>query len=225
MVQSVKRRDLLMGGILSLGGITAWTAKSSVEGRSGQLPDIAGMLPETFGPWSALVATDPILPPRDALSDATYDNVVARRYTEGQTPITLVAAYSGAQTWTAQVHRPEICYPASGFSIVDQQNETVSIGTGSLSGRRLLARRGQREDTVFYWTRIARSYPLSLSDQRQLLIKAIVSGDVLDGIVVRISMTNPVNSAKRSGVLQGFAAALYSSLSDDARALIYGPLT
>jgi len=55
-------------------------------------------------------------------------------FTEGRV-VTLLLAYNRAQSYASQLHRPDVCYPASGFKILRQKD--VDIDISSLRQQRL----------------------------------------------------------------------------------------
>ncbi|MCV0383612.1 MAG: EpsI family protein [Erythrobacter sp.] len=223
MGERIARRDLLIGGLLAAGGVGALAVRPLSEPPPDADRDISALFPDMVGRWRAAPAREAILPPRDALSEATYDRITARRYLSDGPPITLVAAYRAAQDWTAQVHRPEICYPASGFSILEEAERNVPIGALSLPAGVMRAERGGRIDTVLYWTRMAQDYPGSVWGQRRELAAALLTGQTIDGIVVRLSMTD-YGESPDFAPLFAFTRALYAALPGEGRRLVFGPL-
>lgn len=223
MDEGLNRRDVLIGGMLAAGGVSALAVGPLSKSPPNADRDISALFPDRVGQWRAAEAREAILPPRDALSEATYDRITARRYLSEGPPITLVAAYRAAQDWAGQVHRPEVCYPASGFAIVGKAERTVPIGSTNLPAGILRAERGGRTDRVLYWTRMAEDYPGSVWDQRRQLAGALLTGRTLDGIVVRLSVTDYGESSDFAPLV-AFTRALHAALSAESRRLIFGPL-
>ena len=58
------------------------------------------------------------MPPQDQLQDKVYSQLLTRTYAnQAGDEIMLLIAYNGAQDGVVQIHRPEVCYPASGFRL------------------------------------------------------------------------------------------------------------
>ena len=76
------------------------------------------LVPKTIGPWKFVAASGLVVPPEDQLSRTLYSQLLTRVYSDGENPpMMLLIAQSASQTGILQVHRPESCYPASGYQI------------------------------------------------------------------------------------------------------------
>jgi EpsI family protein len=101
----------------------------------------------------------------------------------------LVMAYSSVQEGRLQVHRPEVCYPASGFSILENVPAQVPITPGfAIPCRFLTADRGARREYILYWTRVGDAMPSRWFDQRLEMAKDNLQGFVPDGLLARVSI-------------------------------------
>lgn len=179
------------------------------------------MLPARMGPWISGAADDVVIAP-DALSDSVYQSLAAKRYSApGVPPITLVVAYGAAQSYETQLHRPEICYPASGFWIEAQGADDLRLPPGPLPASVLRARRGDRADTVLYWSRIGTSHPQGLWPQRFAIMRSALSQGGADGVLVRISRTS-VRADQDRIALSNFARTMWAALAEPERALLFG---
>lgn len=185
--------------------------------------DIEPLLPARFDGWISSVTDDVVVAP-DALSKSIYDSLTAKRYTSpAAPPVTLVIAYGPAQSYESQLHRPEICYPASGFRILRQLNADLRMPAGTLPASLLWARRGERADAVLYWSRIGEQHPRGLWTQRFAIARAALTRGGSDGVLVRLSCPARSEVADRV-VLSGFASALTAALSPAGRELLIGRL-
>ena len=92
---------------------------------------LEALAPDHVGEWRYETASGIVLPPPDELARLLYDQQVTRGYvSEKQQPVMLVMAYGSSQGGMLQVHRPEICYPASGFRLTDTKLETLPVDGG-----------------------------------------------------------------------------------------------
>jgi len=177
-----------------------------------------------MGPWVLGGAGSVVVPPADDFLAQTYDQIVARRYfAVGQRPVTILIAYGTAQSYATQLHRPEICYPASNFKINETKNTLVKLTSSLLPASYLEASRGSRQDAVFYWTRIGNRYPQDLWQQRQEIATSAIVLERPDGVLVRLSIAiGGLGDEER--VLTEFVRNLYMGLDAEHRALLFGQL-
>ena len=177
-----------------------------------------------MGAWTSGAADDVVIAP-DALTDSVYQSLAAKRYSApNMSPITLVVAYGAAQSYETQLHRPEICYPASGFWIEAQASDVLRLPSGTLPASVLRARRGDRADTVLYWSRIGDSHPQGLWPQRFAIMRAALAQGGADGVLVRISRTS-VRPDRDGVALSNFARTMWAALAAPERTLLFGQLS
>lgn len=222
----MSRRKLLIG--IALAG-TAAVSELYVPQRSvPRLTDAKfdALFPKQIGPWSYLAASGLILPPEDQLSRTLYEQLLTRTYADGSSdpdPVMMVLAYSSIQEGRLQVHRPEVCYPASGFAILENVPAEIPIDAGfSIPGRFLVADRGARREYILYWTRVGPEVPRRWFDQRLMMAKANLAGYIPDGLLARVSVIgNDPDVA--IATLRTFVRTLVGSVDRQARSLLIGP--
>ncbi len=219
----MKRRDLLMAGTLAGVGVAAIAARPRWRLAEDAGPDIEPLIPPAVGPWSARPAEQVVLPPDANMGAGLYDTIAARQYAApGRATVTLLAAFSAVQTYASQLHRPELCYPASGFTLLEERGQIFDTPTGIVPARYIRARRGSREDGVLYWIRIGREYPQNLWEQRRMIVRsAFTANDGGGGILMRLSCRSSVLSGA-AATLIGFARQLHTAFEKDARILFFG---
>lgn len=219
----ISRRKLMIGlGV----GATVGLSELYVPKRS--MPRLTeakfeGLFPKQLGPWSYMNASGLILPPEDQLSRRLYEQLLTRVYERGDDQVMLVLAYSSIQEGRLQVHRPEVCYPAAGFTIVENIPFHVPIDDRfSLSARFLVADRNARRECIVYWTRVGPEVPTRWFDQRLMMAKANLQGYIPDGLLGRVSLvTADVVEAKQ--VLSAFIRALVDDTNRQGREILIGP--
>jgi len=188
--RSVSRRHLLMGiGLLSVGGL------AYARQPKRQYPDITearfdGLIPKSFGDWATNPVSDLVMPPEGELAEKLYQHIVTRTYTHKDgTEVMFLVAYNALQVNNVQLHRPEICYAASGFSIDLSQELTLDVGNGhAIPARTVRAERATRVENIVYWTRIGDEFPQTWTGQRIAMTKANLEGHYADGMLVRMSV-------------------------------------
>ena len=183
------RRDVLFGGAMAL---TAGVAYARMPRRrtmligAGQLDRI---VPLKVGNWTYQSESGLVLPPPDQLAQLLYDQQLARTYVSGtDLPIMLLMAYGSSQSGMLQIHRPEICYPASGFRLSATREQQLALPGGrALPIRCFTARSDTRTEQLLYWTRVGDALPVSWAQQRVAVVRSNLAGDIPDGLLVRIS--------------------------------------
>lgn len=211
----MRRRDLILAGL----GVSALGAAEVLRPRrklvllkNGTLNDA---LPRAFGPWESEVSD--LVSPEQAgrLSKALYSELTGRVYFHNQTgeQVMMLLAYGDTQSDLLQLHRPESCYPAVGFTLELSEPADVVIGKGvTIPGRRVIASMRDRRENILYWTRLGERLPRSGGDQRMARLQNAMEGYVADGILARFSAYGESANAFRtvgsfvSGLLQATPA-------------------
>lgn len=203
------RRSLLIGaGLTVFAGVSAWRAPKSFVPAISQ-GQFRAAIPERVGGWRSRKTAELVLPPQDG-SNELYENLETRIYeATGLPAIMVLVAYSRVQQNDIQVHRPEICYPASGYPIVSSKPIELEIEGKTIAARAVAADRGGLVERVIYWVRVGEAYPTDWTSQRLAMAKANLLGQVPDGVLVRISaIEEPGNDVARQllGFISSFVA-------------------
>ena len=162
-----------------------------------------------------------MLPPADQLRDKIYSQLLTRVYVrEGAAPVMLLIAYSGAQDGTLQVHRPEVCYPASGYRLTNVEPHTTMLAPGiAVPTREILAETDVRREQLIYWTRLGSHFPRTWSEQRTAVIAENFAGVIPDGVLVRMSSAG---NGSLTPLLDTFARDLYRAVGPRMRQVLLG---
>lgn len=219
---SLSRRHLLMGGAMLA---VAGAAYARMPRRRFQNIDNAkfeAMFPKAFGKWHTLPASELIMPPEGDLSAKLYQHILTRTYVnDAGDAVMLLIAYNAEQVNNVQVHRPEICYAASGFEIADTKPYSVQVGQGkSIPARLVRAERVTRTENIIYWTRIGDKFPQTWTDQRIAMTLANLEGFYADGLLVRASVVDN-DEAKSVALVSGFLRELVQHSPPEARYLAF----
>ncbi|MBW8812437.1 MAG: EpsI family protein [Caulobacterales bacterium] len=220
----MKRRDLVFGamGLAALGvGEALRPRKKLMLLKSGT---IATALPVEFGHWSAR-DSDNLINPATAgrLTRALYSQLVMREYTNLQTgaDIMLLAAYGDTQSDLLQLHRPESCYPAVGFTLKRSEPALLDLGDGAkLPVRRVVAQMQDRTENIVYWTRMGEALPQSGEEQRAQRISNSIHGFIPDGILMRASLVGEPDASFQA--LDQFVPDLLRAIAPPLRMAFVG---
>lgn len=215
------RRQLVIGGaLLAAAGVgTAFKPRNRIQALGkAKLEDI---VPKEFGGWRFETASGLVLPPADQLRDKIYSQLVTRVYShERGGSVMALIAYSGSQDGTVQVHRPEVCYPASGYTLTTNAPHAVPLGNGvSVPARYIVAESAVRGEHMIYWTRIGGRFPTRWREQREAVMAENFAGNIPDGVLVRFSSAG---SDRNASLLDRFAHDLYSAAGDRLRQVLVG---
>jgi EpsI family protein len=215
------RRKFLIGGAFGLAAaLAAWRQPGehlNVLG-SRKLEDI---VPKKIGSWEFLTASGLVVPPEDDLVDDTYSQLLTRVYTQAQAPsMMLLIAHSATQTGILQVHRPEACYTASGYKLLDIIRLAIPLGSTEIPGNLLTAQGGGVTEYVYYWTRVGDALPLSWGAQRRAVAEQNLRGIIPDATLVRVSTLARSREEAALAITQ-FVRTLISSVAPaDRKSLI-----
>lgn len=218
------RRDMLLGGLAAATAGTAYARMPRTKLKmigEGQLDKI---VPHQIGGWNEEAIGGLVLPPPDQLAQLLYDQQVARTYTAADAlPVMLLMAYGSSQGGMLQIHRPEICYPASGFRLTGTREVSWEWTPGHhIPVRRFSARSDTRVEHVMYWTRIGNDLPVSWAEQRLAVMRASLAGYVPDGLLVRLSAVSE-DPAQAEQMLEQFARMMLTSIGAKGRQQLIGP--
>ena len=216
----IDRRSVFLNGILLAGGVAAIAVHPAMWQPSEPSPSLPIRLPGAFGQWRPLPAERIVLPQADTLSDAAYSQILAQAYSDGSGPAVIVlVAYGPMQTHALQLHRPESCYPASGFEIVEHSHSNLMIAGRNLPVSWLEARRGTRVDRLLYWARIGKTFTSNVWEQREALVKQAFERELTDGVLIRLSVEDPASEASDMRLVH-FARQWVDALPEDMRHLL-----
>lgn len=219
------RREFLIGGACALTAGAAYAAtpreRMSLLGKA-KLEDL---VPRAFGAWSELPSNSVVVPQSDdSLAARLYAQTVTRVFVNNSdgTGVMALFAYGDTQSDQLQLHRPEVCYPAFGFAVIESVPVNIALSQGAvIPARRLTAQSALRTEHVAYWTRIGEYLPQNGDEQRSAKLRTAFQGIVPDGILVRISnlQTTPEDGF---AVNQRFAAQLIDAMPKKALPALIG---
>ena len=213
------RRKLLLGLLFcSAAGVAVWrTPRKHIDLLGRQKLD--DLVPKNIASWKFVAASGLVIPPEDQLSRLLYSQLLTRVYSDGvNPPVMLLIAQSGSQTGVLQVHRPETCYTAGGFTITRLAPHRIPLGSAVLQANLMDATAEGTTEHVLYWTRVGDRVPASWREQKIAVAEQNLRGLVPDAILVRIStVTNDPSAA--SATLDAFARALIGSIPPQRRSV------
>jgi EpsI family protein len=222
------RRSFVLGAACLFGAGSAYALKPkrklSLLSAGKKLSDI---VPASFGGWTSHEVSDLVAPETpDSLAARLYGETVGRIYQQDTTgaQIMMLMAHGEVESNELQLHRPEVCYPAFGFTLSQSQPLQILVGGSvSLPGRMLVAHSSERQETIVYWTRLGEFFPSNVTEQRLERIETEMQGYVADGLLARFSVTGD-DSAASLDVMAKFIPKLVANVATVQRAAIIGSL-
>lgn len=219
------RRDLLLGGACVIASGTALALeprrKVTLMPPGKKLSDI---LPRTFSDWASRDVSDLYAPETpDSLLAQLYGQTVGRIFTHQASgvQIMMLAAHGDSQSNELQLHRPEVCYPAFGFALVESQPVALPVGDAViLPGRRLIAQSSQQKQAVIYWTRLGETFPVTVTEQRLARLDSAMHRYIPDGLLARFSIAGPDTQANFASMRSFIAEILMQVAAADRGVLI-----
>ena len=220
----LSRRDWLVGGaLLGTAAVTGLLSHRLDLRSPGAAQPLDGLVPERVGPWIERPDHGLLIPRGEQGDEPIYDEVLTRFYVSAAAPpVALLIAYGNAQTGTTQLHRPEVCYPASGFRVRRLGETAIELDGGqAVTARRMTADAPGRHEQIVYWSRVANEFPVTSSDQRLAVFRATLRGAIPDGVLVRLSMFGAEPSVAWRGLAE-FARVLVDSAGPELRRILVG---
>ena len=178
--------------------------------------DLEAVVPDSFGVWrlDRSSATGMVDPQTKAFIDSIYTRTLARVYVaDDGYRIMLSIAYSRDHSDNRDsFHRPELCYPASGFNILGEVDAKVSTAQGAVPARRLLTRLGAaRPEPLTYWVTIGEHAVVTGTERKLASLHYTSRGVIPDGLLFRVSSVDPNADnafARQDQFIREFVAAL-----------------
>jgi len=181
------------------------------------------IIPLSFNDWTIdKTANSTLVDPEVKEQIASiYSQTVSRTYINSQNQhIMLSVAYGGDQEEVMQVHKPEVCYTAQGFTV--KRNGVVPINTdkGTVHALQLLTNQAERVEPVTYWITIGNTIALNGLAWRWERIKYGLTGTLPDGLLFRVSSIGR-DTDQQYQIQQQFVQSLISHLSiNDAKQIM-----
>ncbi|QDZ08037.1 EpsI family protein [Sphingomonas panacisoli] len=221
----VNRRAFIAGGAMLAASGAAMSRIPQPIAPAIASDKFNALVPDTIGSWHFQQTSGLVLPPEDALSARLYDNLVTRTYSDpaGQV-IMLLIAYKNFQDGVLQIHRPEICYPAGGYTLSPTVATEIPLASDRvLPANAFSAIGNSRSEQVLYWTRIGEAFPVRWSEQRLAVLRANLARINPDGMLARVSMPNDDMASSRPLMIK-FIEDLRNAAAPQLRRILFGPL-
>lgn len=223
MNKTVASAVLGLGMLATAVGTWALTPTINMADRKGRF-ELEAVVPARFGEWEidTLVVPLKVDPATQEALNKIYNQTLSRTYVNRSGErVMLSIAYGGDQSSNMAVHRPEVCYVAQGFNMNHNQLGQLATPYGTLPVRHLVASQGQRIEPITYWITIGEHAIDPGVSQKLQQLRYGLSGQVPDGMLVRISSIDP-DRQHAYGVQQRFVNDLLANVSSNGRQRLIG---
>ena len=122
-----------------------------------------------------------------------------------------------------QVHNPEVCYPAQGFTLQKRKAGNLASANGVIPVIRMLTNLGLRVEPVTYWITVGDRVVTGGIQKKLIEMSYGFYGKIPDGMLIRISSIDAM--ADRAYEIQNlFAAELLGAIAPAQRQRFTGDL-
>ena len=157
--------------------------------------------------------------------DKLYSQTLTRTYINNDGyRIMLSVAYGENQlSDVTQVHRPEFCYVAQGFSLLGSEESQIGLDNKFIQVKNIVSERSDRHEFITYWIVVGEKSILPGLKRKLTQLEYGFNGYIPDGMLVRVSSidTNDANSKKMQ---EKFIQSMYQNIDKKMRNKIFGSL-
>jgi EpsI family protein len=219
------RTALLVTVLMFVAAAAAIVARPTAKLAS-ELPAISleDMIPKSFGAWrdEPLRTVQVVNPQTQELLDRIYSQILNRVYVNEQGyRVMLAVAYGSEQRGNLVAHKPEVCYPAQGFVVHQNEAGDLATGFGVIPVRRLFTSMGARKEPLTYWFTVGDTAARDQLQRRLLGLRYALTGRIPDGILFRISSIDP-DQPRAYQQHEQFVAQLLQAISPADRRRLSG---
>lgn len=233
------RTALVLAALMCAASIGAVMARPSTKAANvGPAIVLEQMVPGQFGDWREERQTQVqmVNPQTKELLDKLYSQILTRTYVNADGyKIMLSIAYGSDQRGDMQAHKPEVCYPAQGFTLKSNDAGMLSTVFGEIPVRRLDTFLGARQESVTYWFTVGNQVeggPITkrLTEVGGTIYKRLVemryglTGQIPDGLLFRASSIDP-DPARAYRVHEQFVNQMLQSIPPADRQRLSGLLS
>lgn len=182
------------------------------------------MIPVQFGEWKRDDNAAPARysPDVQAELNRIYNQLLDRTYINGKGErVMLVIALGSRQSYSMQVHRPEVCYPSLGFEIGDLSKDVIHAGGTALPVMKLVATQGMRIEPITYWVMMGDTAVRGNIEQHLARVKYGLTGEIPSGLLIRVSMIS-ADEAQTYRTQERFVSEMLGAMSAQDRRVLAG---
>ncbi len=219
------RKSLLLLVLMLIASASAVALRPSTKVTDQRPPiNLAKMIPAQFGDWreEQQNAAYVVNPQQEEMIEKIYSETLSRTYVNASGyRIMLSIAYGGDQSRATQVHKPEVCYPAQGFQLLNKTETTMASPFGPLRVTRIDTQLRQRHEPVTYWITVGDRIVRGNVEKKLAEMHFRFAGEIPDGLLFRVSSIDP-ETARAYDIQAGFVNQLLAVLTPEQRRRLAG---
>lgn len=220
-----RRHALMLAGTMtSVAALTAIARPPRPDPDRDAAFSLDTLFPQQFGDWRVDPLSRAFVRPADRQGKLyqVYDQVLERTFIDGSgRRVMLSVAFGSEQSSSLQMHRPEVCYRAAGYTIRGVQPGVLAVAGRRLAATRIDAVLPGRPEPITYWTVLGGIVVGDAAAARRRRIAAVFRHELLDGLLVRISSID-TDIGRAHGLQARFADELVAAIAPADRAKVIG---
>ncbi len=221
------QKNMILSALMLVFAVLGTAMRPTIR-LADELPpiDLATMVPKAFGDWheEINVIAQVVNPQSKSMIEKLYSQTLSRTYINAQGyRIMLSIAYGKNQSDALQLHKPELCYPAQGFTLLNKQTSPLDLLGSPISTVWLETSLGQRFEPLTYWTVVGDHITTSGTDKKLTEMGYALRGRIPDGMLVRLSSIDR-DTANAHALQNLFANAMIQAIAPEQRARFAGHL-
>jgi EpsI family protein len=219
------RNALLLFVLMCLASVGAVLARPGTKAADvGPAVVLEKIVPAQFGDWREQPQgfAQVINPQTKELLDKLYSQILTRTYVNSAGDrVMLSLAYGSDQRGDLQAHKPEVCYPAQGFTLHANEAGNLATPFGAIPVRRLSTSMGPRKEPVTYWFTVGDRVVEGTIYKRLVEMRYGLTGQIPDGLLFRVSSIDP-DPARAYAVHEKFVNQMLESIPAGDRKRLSG---
>lgn len=211
-------------GMFAAAGLALTLKPTEMVADQGPRINLETMIPKQFGDWRM---DDTVLPVQVAADvqaqlNKIYDDTLSRTYVNNQgVRIMLSMAYGGNQSDALAVHKPEVCYPAQGFQLLEKKLGVVNTHFGQIQVTQLVAKHGDRIEPITYWINVGGKQVSGRIERKLQQLRFGITGKVPFGVLIRVSTVSGDTHASYAAH-EAYISDLLAAVSQAQRSQMFG---
>jgi len=182
-------------------------------------------VPTKFKDWTKIATDEDMIidPAQQVVLNYLYADILNASYVNPQDrTVMLSIAYGKDQSEGHDVHKPELCYPAQGFTKLEELDIPIALDTNrTILVHYMKMQKGQRIEPLFYWTLAGDYLYRNKMNKRRIAFQYSLDNLIPDGMIVRVS-TLEANNAIAQKSLIDFVKDWYASIPEEQRTRYFG---
>lgn len=217
---------LIVGVLMVFASLLALTLRPQLDASRTQSAAVLDQIvPDKFADWERVSerSSEIIDPEQQQTLERIYTKTLSQTYRNRVSGhvVMLSIAFGESQTKQDQVHRPEVCYPAQGFTIGDTQRAVIQLPFAKIPVRRLTATMNGRVEPISYWIRVGDRLAAGWIDQKFAVVAEGLKGHVADGLLFRVSSIDS-NTSNAFAAQEAFIKDLLAAIPETKRTFLLG---